>query len=203
MSEAKTRLDACISECLKREVEDRDIARRLFLHDLPDVFRGSPHEGFSLFNEISIKFDVPFSCIKATGSAQVGYSYFSQRDFVAGDSDLDAAIISPHLFQRYSEVCYGLTDRYRDRTRFRGSGQLAGEEQYVAFLDYLAKGYFRPDLMPDCSYKTSWRDFFNRLTDRYFKIFKFKTITAGIYFSEYFFEHKQATLMQEYRKAHP
>ena len=42
-------------------------------------------------------------------SAHTGYSYFKERDFVPGESDLDVAIISPSLFQDYSEQVYSMT----------------------------------------------------------------------------------------------
>jgi len=170
------------------------------LHDLPFVFADHPDEGFELFNKISVRWNVPFSSVRATGSAQLGYSYYKGKDFIAGKSDLDISLINPSLFQQFSEFCYVLTNRYSDRTKFGGAGGLKPNEQANAFLEYLAKGYFRPDYMPTCPKKTGWDEFFGRLATEYYPIFKFQTITAGIYLTEGFFEQKQASLVAEFEK---
>ena len=74
--------------------------------------------GFRILNEICERFKLPFSSVKVVGSAHTGYSYFKERDFVPGESDLDVAIISPSLFQDYSEQVYWMTHRYSDLTKF-------------------------------------------------------------------------------------
>jgi len=52
--------------------------------------------------------------------------------------------------------------------------------------------------MPNCDVKKQWLDFFNSLSNNYFKLFK--NINGGIYSSEYYFEFKQEQCIYEFVK---
>jgi hypothetical protein len=139
---------------------------------------------------------LPFSSIKVVGSAQTGYTYFSARDFVPGESDLDLAIISPTLFQHYSEQVYSMTQRYSDLSTFPRKD---GVDVARSFRLYLGSGYFRPDFMPNSPLRADWFGFFNKLSTQHTDVFR--NITSGIYLSEGFFEMKNASIVEVYRKA--
>ena len=176
----------------------RFIARRLFLYDFGCVFEDNQDSGFAILNAICERFKQPFSAIKVVGSAHTGYSYYKTRDFVAGESDLDIAIISTSLFQEYSQAVYWMTHRYTDLSNFpRNKGVSVAQE----FRNYLGSGQFRPDWMPNSQLKTDWFGFFNKLSNKHADLFK--NINAGIYLSEAFFEMKHASIIEAFKKTKP
>jgi hypothetical protein len=198
MTEAKQKLDSKIATMVEGAEHPRLVARRLFLYDFVEAFATNQDRGFQILNTICEHFKLPFSAVKVVGSAQTGYSYYKERDFVSGQSDLDVAIISATLFQEYSHEIYSLTERYTDLTRFHRKKGIS-VAQY--FRDNLASGLFRPDLMPECKLKADWFSFFNKLSNNYVDLFS--NINAGIYLSEAFFECKHLTIIDAYRKGRP
>jgi hypothetical protein len=196
MTEAKKKLDAKIQTMLSLSPPLRFVARRLFLYDSALVFANDQERGFSILNAVCEHFKVPFSSVRIVGSAQTTYTYYKERDFVPGTSDLDVAIVNSPLFQYYSQEIYWLTRGYSDLTQFPRPNGISTAR---GFRDYLSEGYFRPDLMPNCAMKTNWFGFFNRLTNNHAGLFS--SINAGIYLSEGFFEMKNSSIVEEYRKA--
>jgi hypothetical protein len=174
----------------------RVVARRLFLYDPNNVFQQDPERGFEILDEVRAQFKVPFSSIRVAGSAQLGFSCYQNRDFIPQESDLDIAIISQSLFQSYSEFVYGVTKRYSDLTGF---GRTVGQSNAQQFRSNLGNGYFRPDLMPNCKQKDDWFRFFNQLGTKHTDWFK--SINAGIYLSEAFFEMKNSSIVDDLGKA--
>jgi hypothetical protein len=196
MTDAKQKLDTKIGAMIATSTPYRTIARRLFLYDFNHVFSDNQDQGFQILNAISEHFKVAFSAIKVVGSAQTGHSYYSERDFVPGESDLDIAIISAGLFQEYSQSVYWITERYRDLSKFK---RIDGVSVDQSFRLYLSSGYFRPDYMPEGQLKANWFGFFNRLSNKHANLFR--NINAGIYLSEAFLEMKNAAIVEAYRKA--
>jgi hypothetical protein len=192
----KENLDTKIARMLVIPHDDRTISRRLFLYDFNQTFSGDPDRGFDILNQISEHFHVPFSEIQVCGSSQVGYSYFSNRNFSPQISDLDIAIVSPRLFQQFSEWTFWTTRRYTDLTGFQIRNNVS---DHRSFRDNLSAGFFRPDLMPRSLKKDAWFSFFTNLSNSHSDVFK--NVNAGIYLSEGFFEMRNANLMDEYRKA--
>lgn len=182
-----------VNGLLKSGATDRIVARRLFLYDPNQVFLKDPDRGFQILEEVRSKFKTPFSAIRVAGSAQLGFSCYQNRDFIPRESDLDIAIISPSLFQTYSEFVYGITKRYTDLTGF------GSQTNASLFRTNLSNGFFRPDLMPNCPQKDDWLKFFNQLGAKHTNWFK--NINGGIYFSEAFFEMKNAAVVDDLRKA--
>jgi len=195
MTAQHDKLNEKISAMLASSTAHRVIARRLFLYDFTSVFTDQQDRGFSILNTVCEYFRLPFSAVKVAGSAQTGHSYFSDRDFSPGVSDLDLAIISPTLFQHYCQEIYWATHSYSDLSKFpRKEGVSVAQE----FRNYLSAGFFRPDLMPDLQLKTDWFSFFNRLSNKHTDLFH--DINAGIYLSEVFFEIKNSSIISAYRK---
>lgn len=195
MTDAKQKLDQKIGALIGVSAPHRFIARRLFLYDFASVFANDADRGFLILNRVCEQFKVPFSAIRIVGSAQTGYSYYSERDFVPGTSDLDIAIISSTLFQYYSQEVYWMTQGYSDLSHFpRRSGISVAQD----FREYLSEGYFRPDMMPESTLKNEWFGFFNRLSNRHTDLFE--NINGGIFLSKPFFEMKNASIVKAYRK---
>jgi hypothetical protein len=188
MPTVKEQLVDDIGSCHGAFLNEREITRKMFILDPAFIFKENRILGFRILNSIAEKFRVPLACVKIAGSAQLGFSSIKNRDFVLGESDLDIAIISPLLFQRYCEIVYNATNGYKNLTGFADT---ASCEQFQANLQI---GYFRPDLMPNSKEKTEWFTFFKTLTDRYSTTFK--SVNGGIYFSELFFEGKQVAVIK-------
>jgi hypothetical protein len=198
MTASKKLLDSKIAAMLASNATPAAVARRLYLYDFASVFGGKEARGFAIADAVCAHFNVPFTSVKITGSAQTGYSYFKSRDFIPGDSDLDIAIIDAVLFKEWSEKTYWLTQAYTDFSNFpRKEGVSVAQD----FRNYLSAGYFRPDLMPTSAAKLDWLRFFNKLSNDYTDLFK--NINAGVYLSEGFFEIKNSSLVREYKKAQP
>ncbi len=175
----------------RKNLKSNVIARKLYLCYPTHAFMGDEKSydmQFDIYNEISEYFNISINSIKAAGSGQTGHSFYKNTDFNPGKSDLDIAIIDLNLFNRYIEIVYKNTNGLRDRSKFKDDGT------YKQYCSYLAKGIFRPDLMPYCKERREWFAFFNKLSERYFELFK--DINAGIYASQQFFEFKQAESLE-------
>jgi hypothetical protein len=188
-----------IRKGLDNKLKDNVIARKVYLSYPTDVFKDKLDIEFDVLNEISEYFNIPFNHIQIAGSAKTGYSYHKKKEFILGKSDLDIAIIDESLFTKYLQVSYRTTRQYSDLTKFHSKKEgVTGNDIYISFLKYIAKGYFRPDLMPDCTEKSKWFEFFSKLSDKYFEIFK--SINGGIYCNQYFFESKQSDNIKKYKE---
>lgn len=170
-----------------------DIARKIFLVYPTKVFVGNEEQQYAITNEIARHFDIPITSIQVAGSAKTGRSFFQQRDFVPGSSDLDIAIIDARLFSKYMEIVYSETRGYTDKTRF---SIRANRSTFDEYLTYLSKGIFRPDLMPAGQEKASITNFFGLLSRNHTDLFK--DINAAIYLSESFFESKQRSAIKNH-----
>ena len=181
-----------IHRCDYAKLNDREIARLMFVLDPCFIFRDNRIVGFRILNSIASWFRLPLGSVKIAGSAQTGFSPIKKREFKFGESDLDIAIVSPILYQKYWEIVYESTNGYVDKTRFK-----VGDD-FDQFIGNLQNGFFRPDLMPSCKEKTDWSNFFKGISNQHSTIFK--NINAGIYFSERFFEFKQMSALALLRK---
>ncbi len=185
-----------IRNSLKIGMPHNLIARKIFLTYPTKIFTGSEDLGFEICNVVSCFFKIPINHIQFSGSGKVGYSYFKNREFIPGKSDLDIAIVDLQLFNKYSEIVYGITKGFTDLTKFPTKDDTSVYHQY---LRTLVRGFFRPDLMPYCPQKNEWFKFFNNLSSKYYKLFK--NINAGIYASQYFFEQKQIDVVEKVLEA--
>ncbi|HEK20713.1 MULTISPECIES: hypothetical protein [unclassified Mucilaginibacter] len=169
------------------------IARKIFLSYQTEVFKSDPDAEFYIKNNISLKFQIPFSSIEVAGSSKTGFSFFKDKKFEKGQSDLDIAIISLPLFNKFVETTHSLTKGYSDLTKFP---IFKGQNTVDQFRRGLANGFVNPFFMVDSIFKSNWIDFFNTLSNSYFDMFK--NINGGVYASEYFFEYKQEECIRKY-----
>lgn len=146
---------------------------------------------FEIFDSISKFFLIPYTAVQLAGSAKTGYSFHKKTAFKPKESDLDIAIIDPILFQRYVELVFEKTKGYTDRTHFRDSSEAD------TYIQYITKGIFRIDLMPSCPERARIDGFFNDITRK--NQYLFKSINAGIYMSQVFFEAKQRSAIKNYK----
>jgi hypothetical protein len=173
---------------------DRNIARRVFLGFPTHAFEGNEERQYQIVNRISEHFGIPYTAIQVTGSAKTGYSYFKRKSFDPLTSDLDIAVIDKDLFLRYMELSLKVSDGYKKREMFTVRTGVSNFDQYT---QNLAKGFFRPDLMPSCPQKAKWKTFFGNLSKENRDLFK--SINGGVYLSQLFFEFKQAPIISKYK----
>ncbi|MFZ6657100.1 hypothetical protein [Undibacterium sp. TJN19] len=162
------------------------IARKIYVTYPSFVFEKNFELKFEIFNEIANRWNIPINQILITGSAHTGESFHKANQFTSGESDLDVAIISERLFLEYLDYACKATNGYKDLSKFE---RRDGKSVYDGFVNNLARGFFRPDLMPLCQARTSWFDFFQKISQKH--LAKFKSINAGIYSTLQTFEYKQ------------
>lgn len=184
-----------IKKGLTDKLSNRDISRKIFLSYPTQVFIDNEEMEFEIKDAIALEFSLKFANIEICGSAKTGLSFFNDYAFSPGESDLDVSIISSRLYNVYLEIAHYETNGFSDLSKFPFHKNERTDRQ---FLSNLAKGFFNPLLMPKCDDRTYFLDFFNSLSNKYYKIFK--SINAAIYSSEYFFEVKQEECIEKYIK---
>jgi hypothetical protein len=161
------------------------IAREIYLSYPTFSFADSPEKEFAIRNSISKQFEVDFLSVQFGGSAKTGESYHKLSSFEFGKSDLDAAIISQHLFLKYLELTCEITDSFSDLTSFDPDAA-----KIAMFKKYVLRGIFIPELMPNCDVRLEWNSFFNNLSQGNLDLFD--NINCWIYSSQKLFEIKFA-----------
>lgn len=182
-----------IEKGLKDKKPYNEIVRKVYLAYPTKALIGDEERQYQIINDISCFFGVPIMSVQVAGSAKTGRSFHKQKDFDPGNSDLDIAIIDAALFQRYVEAIFTVTKGYSDNTGFSLRKGKSVSEEYLA---YLTKGIFRADLMPTCEERKAWNQFFGQLSRKHGDLFK--SINAGIYMSQVFFENKQRSAIKNY-----
>jgi hypothetical protein len=151
------------------------------------AMKGLDDMKFDILHLVSEHFDIGINNVLIAGSAQTGESFHKQKAFDCKESDLDIALVDPGLYERCIKAAYEATRDYSDLSGFERKEGISTQNE---FLENLARGFFRPDLMPNCKYKSSWFNFFQDISKTYQS--NFKSINAGVYSSLYFFQKKQA-----------
>ena len=185
-----------IKNGIEKAEPSKIIARKLFLSYSTEVFKENEDKEFYIKDNIASQFDIPFGSIEIAGSSKTGLSFFKDKKFEPGKSDLDIAIISLPLFNKFSETAHQLTKGYSDLTVFPFFKGLSTAQQFRKGISN--NGFVNPFFMPNCELKSKWLDFFNSLSNNHFDLFK--NINGGIYASEYFFESKQEECINQYKK---
>lgn len=169
-----------------------EIVRKVYLTYPTKAFIDNEEEQFDILDEISNYFKIPINHIQVCGSSKVGRSFHKVSTFTPKISDLDIAIIDPDLFLFYSEVVFRATEGFQSLTKFTSHKG----NNFNNYSEYISRGIFRPDFMPSCPERAAWFKFFNELSLKH-KDF-FKSINAGIYQSQTFFEFKQVKNIKDY-----
>lgn len=184
-----------IDDALEKSLPYNEIARKVFLGYPTSVFEGQEERQYEILNKISTHFGISYTSVQVAGSAKTGKSFHQNRTFILGESDLDIAIIDSGLFSKYMELVFKVTKGYQDRSGFP---ILDGVSRFKEYRAYLSKGIFRPDLMPACPQRADWRNFFGQLSAGHTDLFK--SINAGIYASQCFFEYKQKACISAHKE---
>lgn len=125
--------------------QDRlNFIKKYFFHGVPYVFKDNEEGYFEFRNRIADHFKIGFHEVLIVGSGKLGFSYYKCKPFNY-DSDIDVAIVNEKLFEDYyAKICdyqYELDRKYKTIDR----GEMS---MYSSFLQYLVKGWMRPDKLP-------------------------------------------------------
>lgn len=181
-----------IEKSLKDRLSYNEIVRKIYLTYPTSALIDREEMQYEILNEISQHFMIPINHIQVCGSSKIGQSFHKVSTFTPKISDLDIAIIDPNLFLKYSELVFTITNGFQNLTKFtttKGSS-------FGSYTQYISKGIFRPDLMPSCPERANWFNFFNMLSLKHNDYFK--SINAGIYNSQLFFEYKQLASIKDF-----
>jgi hypothetical protein len=187
-----------IDEGLRINLPLNIIARKIYLTYPTKALLGNEERQFQIFNQVSNFFNIPIINIHVVGSSKTGYNFHKGTLFNSLSSDLDIAIIDGNLFQHYTDWVFKTTEGLTIRTGFNRVNGTSTFEQYISCI---SKGFFRPDLMPTGKKRLDWIKFFGHLSSENKDLFK--SINAGIYLSQTFFEFKQTSNINKYNSTKP
>lgn len=175
----------------KRPEELLDLCRENLFQGIPYVFNEDKKLFYLFRKRIADFWEIHYNDIYITGSAVLGFSIFKQTDFSL-DSDIDVAIISNNLFEKI------MKDVHKYQLNFReNKGKLSKQDikQYHRFLEYIAMGWIRPDLLPTnlieeiSILKDEWNDFFQSISNGKSEVGNYQ-VNAGVF--------KSASHLEEY-----
>lgn len=157
-----------------------NFCRKYVVHGTPYVFNGKDDDFYEFRKRISDRFNIPFHEVFITGSGKLGFSPFKLKAFDY-DSDIDVAIISPLLFDRYMDIISEFQNKYRKARATVSEREL---KMYHEFLEYVAIGWIRPDKLPLSfqmkDLKDEWFDFFKSISYGKSEVGNYK-VAAGIF----------------------
>lgn len=160
-------------ECLK-------IVRKYIIHGTPFVFNNKENDYYEFRDLIAKKFQINFHEVLILGSAKLGYSYHKDSTF-SSDSDIDVALVNENLFEEYyKSICdfqYELDKGRETMTDYEN-------KQYQLFMQYLIKGWMRPDKLPSklkiSTMRQEWFDFFKSISNGNSTVGNYK-VSGGLF----------------------
>ena len=180
MSNLKNRL---LSDLKNQELSNTYIIQRYLCHGSSPII--DDDKLFTIKHEISCMFKIHPNEVILTGSGKLGFSLAPGKTFKEfnDSSDIDIAIISSRLFEQFWKELLEFNVNITSRSRSKKE-----QEKFYSFINYLFKGWIRPDLFPFNYEKNhKWFEFFNELTSKIYEYGEHK-ITAGIYKDFFTFE---------------
>ena len=175
-----------IHERLRKRDNSEKIALGVYVVYQTVAMKGLDDMKFDILHAVAEKYEININNILIAGSAQTGESFHKSTPFNAKTSDLDLAIVDPALYEKSIRATYVATRDYSDLSGFPRKEGVSVQKD---FLENIGRGFFRPDLMPTCHYKSDWFNFFQRLSKQYQS--NFESINCGVYSSLYFYQMKQ------------
>lgn len=161
--------------------------RKHVFHGLPHVFQGRESDYFDFRQIISEKYNIGFQEVFIVGSGKLGFSYIKGSTF-SYESDIDVVLVNERLFEKYFvDIC----DYQYQLDRFKKIPTERELAMYNRFLQYLVKGWMRPDLLPLSfqadALKSDWFEFFKSISYGQTSIGNYK-VNGGLFKNYYFLE---------------
>ncbi|MEK3729320.1 MULTISPECIES: hypothetical protein [Lysinibacillus] len=178
--------------------QDRiEFIRKYFFHGTPYVFKNKENEYFDFRNKISKQFNINFHEVFIVGSAKFGFSYIKKTEF-SYESDIDVVLVNEKLFDYYFEkIC----DYQYEIDRNNKSITLNEKNKYERFLQYMVKGWMRPDLLPISFQvdllKNDWFEFFSSISYGKSEVGNYK-VAGGLYRNYKYLEKYYKIGMENY-----
>ncbi|WP_439553694.1 hypothetical protein [Flavobacterium macrobrachii] len=188
-----------IDKSLRENLSPQEIVRKVYLTYPTSALINKEEKQYEILNEISLFFNIPINHIQVCGSSKTGRSFHKVSTFTPKKSDLDIAIIDHSLFLNYTEIVFKKTNGLINTSEF--TNYVTNKNNYNSYVEYVSRGIFRPDFMPSCIERVNWFKFFNDLSKKHKDYFK--SINAGIYQSQTFFEYKQISNIINYKNSKP
>lgn len=167
-------------------------ARRLYVEERAAALHSDREREFAIRTEISEFFRVPYSAVAFCGSAQIGFSILKDKLFEPAVSDLDAACISPELFQRAWIDVAKSTRALSDLTKF---GRRSPRDIQIFQDQILKRGMIRVAAMPQSSLSPAWSSFQMQLSRKHASVFR--NVSVAVYMNEYAFSWKQDSALSQ------
>lgn len=160
-----------------------DIIEEHIIFGTPYIFKDKPSEHYALIKQISSFFNVNQRNVFIVGSAKLGFSISPNKlwrhvDWNEDeDSDIDVVVISDLIFDKY----------WKDILEYNtGISMQINDDIHKQFLDYLFRGWLRPDKFPyNYEGKKEWFEFFRGIS--YKPEYGNRKIAVAIYREDYFF----------------
>lgn len=193
---AASAIETLINKSISQGDSLDKVTRKIFLLFPTHAFNNEYDLQLELLSEISNFLDVPISSIHIVGSAKTGISFVKGTNFSPETSDIDIAIVDHYLFFKKFEHSYKESNGWQLNTfSVRGNPDKT-KQRRSEFLDYLHKGIFRPEKMPNSSERADWINFFNLLSVKYANYCN--GITAWVYAGEHFLTSKQQSAVEKF-----
>ena len=174
------------------------IVRKYISHGIPYVFQGREEDYYDFRDSVAKNFQINFHEVLVLGSAKLGYSYHKDSVF-SSESDIDVALVNENLFESYySNICnyqYSID---------KGLITMTQEElySYNIFLQYLIKGWMRPDKLPTklqlLSMKKEWFEFFKSISYGKSSVGNYK-VNGGLFKNYQYMEMYYTVSIMKYR----
>ena len=155
----------------------RTFMRERILAGTPRMLEPENHA--AVREAIAIKFELHVNRVIVVGSAKLGYSVSPRKGLKPFDdqSDVDVAIVSPALFERY------WLEMYRAQRSMVDWPELGDARKY------LFRGWIRPDKLPLQQVRNDWFDFFASLQSA--EGCSPYPVRGGLYYNDEFLEYYQ------------
>jgi len=173
-NEIEKRKENFIRDLQNKKFDDNYIIQKYLCNGSSPIFDESTI--FLIKYNIANKFSIHPNEIILTGSAQLGFSIAPEKELnnFNDNSDIDIAIISNSLFERYWSKLLLFNINVESRTEKE-------QKNYDKFINYLFRGWIRPDKFPfKFEKKKEWFQFFNELKSKFYKYGEHE-FAAGIY----------------------
>lgn len=186
-------------EELKTQLSDVAVlqfTQKYLLHWIPFIFNENEGDYFNFRNRIANNFKVGFHEVFIVWSGKLGFSY-SKNTVFTFNSDIDVVIVNSELFEQYSlEIC---NYQYQIDSLAKQENE---QRQYNDFLQYMIKGWMRPDKLPYSLYpaklKDDWFSFFKSISYGKSEVGNYK-VNAGLFKNYNYLEKYYTMSVKKYR----
>ncbi|HRY52285.1 MAG TPA: hypothetical protein P5089_00330 [Candidatus Portnoybacteria bacterium] len=192
--EIKKRIKQFQADIFNKAISSQEMVWRYIVFDQPFIFRDSQDLFFEFKKEIARHYNIRPSCVNIAGSSKLGFSISPEKIWkhITADSDIDAVIIDPYLFDEYWKKIleYYNPDNITPLTQEEN-------DNYSEIRKYFFKGRLRLDLVkPGIPGMESYIE----ITKKTYNKYDNRKVSIGFFRSEDLFEHYHVLNINNIRK---